>query len=299
MRKVLDRRTFVARWVAAGVAALGLASLARPRPVRGAGALYSPLGIQLYTLRSLLADDLEGTLDQVARIGYEEVELAGLYGLGAAEMRTALDRVGLRAASSHVGLDVVRDAWPQALADARALGQRWLVCPSLPGSVRTPDGYRRVADDFNRAGEAAREAGLRFAYHNHDFEFAPLGDGSGSSGYDVLVARCDPELVSLQLDVFWAVHAGEDPLAWFRAHPGRFTSIHAKDRTADGQMVAVGRGVIDFASVLAAAPDAGVEHVFVEHDRPDDPLEVARTSYETLAAIPTPTGDDARPGANG
>lgn len=289
-RGAVDRRTFIQHGIAAGLGAVGLSASVLATTKRGwaaelpARAPYAPLGIQLYTLRSLLSDDVPGTLEQVARIGYDEVEFAGLHGLSVGEMRAILDGVGLRAASSHVGLDVIRQGWPRALDEAQTLGQSWIVCPSLPGRERTPDGYRRIADDFNRAGEAAQAEGLGFAFHNHAAEFEPLERG-GERGYDILIEQCDPELVRMQLDVFWAVHAGEDPIAWFRAHPGRFTSIHAKDRTADGRMVAVGRGAIDFGEVLAEGTAAGVEHVFVEHDRPEDPLEVARTSHRTLSAL--------------
>lgn len=241
------------------------------------------IGVQLYTLRTLMADDLEGTLAAVADIGYEEVELAGLWRRSPAEFRALLDGVGLRAASSHHGLPDLRERWPETLAGANALGQAWVVCPSIGDDERTAEGLRRVADDFNRAGEAAREAGLRFGYHNHDWEFRPLADGTVP--YDLLLERCDPALVSMQLDLFWIVHGGRDPHAYFAAHPGRFTSVHVKDRTSAGEMVAVGRGVIDFASIVAAAGRAGIEHWFVEHDRPADPIEDVRTSFGTLRAL--------------
>ena len=243
-----------------------------------ASLLPDAVGVQLYTVRAAMADDPEGTLAALAAIGYAEVERAGLAGRTVPEFRGMLERAGLRSVSSHEGLDAVLDG--PGIDHAAALGQSWIVVPSLDAERRTPDGYRRTANDFDRAGEAARAAGLRFAFHNHAQEFAPLPDGS--TGYATLLARCDPELVSFQMDVFWTVHAGQDPEALFAAHPGRFTSLHVKDRTASGDMVDVGRGAIDYAAVFAGADRAGVEHLFVEHDQPRDPLDSVRVSFDAV-----------------
>lgn len=260
-------------------------SRSRPGPgadmAGSAAGLPASIGVQLYTVRSLMADDPEGTLAALAGIGYGEVERAGLAGLTVPDFRGLLERTGLRAVSSHEALSTVLEG--PGIERATALGQSWIVVPSLDRERHTADGYRRTADDFNRAGQAARAAGLRFAFHNHAQEFDPLADGS--TGFGTLMERCDPELVSFQLDVFWAVEGGQDPLALFRAHPGRFTSLHVKDRTADGTMVDVGRGVIDYGAVLAAGDRAGVEHLFIEHDRPDDPLDSVRVSYGGVRSL--------------
>ena len=236
-------------------------------------------GVQLYTLRGLMADDPEGTLEAVAGAGYAEVELAGLYGMTPAEMRGRLDAVGLRAASSHQSVGDVRGGWDRTLDGALALGQALVVVPSIPGADRTADGLRAVADDFNRAAAAASEVGLRFGYHNHDWEFRPLPDGTVPM--DLLLERTDPETVDWQMDVFWTVHGGADPLALID-ETGRVTSLHVKDRTASGEMVAVGDGVIDFATIVSRAEAAGLLHAFVEHDNPDDPLESVRRSLAHL-----------------
>lgn len=247
----------------------------------GARPLPTALGVQLYTLRTVLADDPAGTLEAVAAIGYEEVERAGLLGAGLADTRRLLSGAGLRAASSHEAVEAILDG--PALEHASVLGQRGVVVPWIAEAYRTPDGYRRLADQMNRAGEAAAAAGLGLAYHNHDFEFTTL-DG-GETGFGLLLARCDPDLVSFQLDLFWAVHAGADPAALFAAHPGRFSSVHVKDRTADGTMVDVGQGAIDFVGILRGADRAGVAHLFVEHDQPADPLASVRTSHRALTRI--------------
>jgi sugar phosphate isomerase/epimerase len=251
---------------------------------RSGGRHGPPIGVQLYTLRSIMGDDLEGTLEALGEIGYAEVELAGLWGRTPAEFRGLLDGSGLRAASSHHSLEEVRGRWDEVLDGAAELGQSWVVVPSINGNERNVDGLLAIADDFNAAGEAARARGMGFGYHNHAWEFEPLGDGT--LPLDLLLERTDPDLVSFQLDLFWAVHGGADPMEYFGAHPGRFSSFHVKDRTADGTMVAVGEGVIDFGSIFQQSAQAGVEHYFVEHDNPQgDPLENVRISFETLHGI--------------
>jgi sugar phosphate isomerase/epimerase len=237
------------------------------------------IGLQLYTVRSVIAQDVEGTLTALARIGYKEVEFAGLYGNTAAQMRQILDRVGLRAVSSHHGMRDIRGEWQRQLDAANTLGQQYVIVASIDRAERSADAYRRIAEEFNKAGEAAKAAGLKFGYHNHDYEFADLG---GTTGYDVLLAQTDPSLVVMELDLFWAVQGSRDPLSLFAAHPGRFHLVHVKDRTASGEMVNVGSGVIDFRTIFARSDQAGIRHAFVEHDNPTSPLDDVRASFEHL-----------------
>ena len=277
----MDRRSFLgvipvaALAAACGPADAEVASAARPA---------ATWGLQLYTLRAVIGDDVERTLATVAEIGYREVEFAGLYGRTPRQMRATLDAVGLRAASSHQSVADVRGDWERVLAGAGELGQTLVVVPSIPGPMRTSEGLRELADDFNRAGEAARAAGLRFGYHNHDWEHQALPDGTVP--IDLLLERTDPELVDWQMDIFWTVHGGADPVRYLDEASGRVTSVHVKDRTADGEMVAVGNGVIDFASLLPVAERLGLLHAFVENDRPgDDPLDNVRRSFEHLSTL--------------
>ena len=244
-------------------------------------ALLDRIGLQLYTVRTLMAEDVERTLETVAEIGYREVEFAGYFDRSPAELRAVLDRLGLAAPAAHLDLATLRDRLPEVLDAAGTLGHRYVVLPSLaPQDRDSLDDYRRLTDEMNRLGEACRVADVQFAYHNHAFEFERL---DGQIPFDLLLARTDPELVAIELDLFWIIHGGGDPLAYFEAHPGRFRLCHVKDRTADGSMVDVGAGEIDFASIFARSEQAGLTHYFVEHDEPGDPEASIRASYLYLS----------------
>ncbi len=277
---LMDRRAFL------GVApALAWAAACEPGSAGGDTPRAIPaLGVQLYTLRSVLPADLDGVLAAVAQIGYREVELAGLHGLAPREMRARLDAAGLAATSSHQSVADVRGGWTAVLEGARELGQRLVVVPSIPASERTTEGLRRLADEFNRAGEAARAVGLRFGYHNHDWEHRPLADGT--LPMDLLLERTEPAVVDWQMDIYWTVHGGADPARYLSAHAGRVTSVHVKDRTPDGRMVDVGQGTIDFAALIPHAERLGLLHTYVEHDQPgDDPVASVRRSFDHLRTV--------------
>lgn len=243
------------------------------------------IGLQLYTVRDEMARDVERTLARVAEIGYREVEFAGYFNREPKALRAALDAVGLSAPSAHVPFEALGDQWPKTFEDAQAIGHRYLVVPWIPEDQRrTLDGYRRVGERFNRAGEAAQAAGLQFGYHNHDFEFPPV---EGRVPYDVLLESTDAKLVQMELDLYWIRAAGGDPLAYFARHPGRFTLVHVKDMdgTPKHGMVDVGSGVIDFKGIFARREQAGIRHFFVEHDRPQSPLDSIRASFEYLRRL--------------
>jgi sugar phosphate isomerase/epimerase len=278
----VDRRAFVRTTGAAlgGLAAFG------PAACRAASPVPERLGVQLYTVRDLLAENFVGVLEAVRRIGYEEVEFAGYHGRDPHAIRTVLEDTGLTSPAAHVGLGALRTDLDAQVEAAHALGHRWLVVPWLDEPERASlDGYRRIAAELNAIGARLQEAGLHLAYHNHDFEFEAFG--GARSGYDVLLAETEPALVALELDLYWAVHGGRGPLALFEQHPGRFPLLHLKDRMEDGEMVEVGMGEIDFAEVFAHAEQAGVRHTFVEHDAPWDPLLSIRYSYQHLAPLLT------------
>jgi sugar phosphate isomerase/epimerase len=239
------------------------------------------IGLQLYTVRGPLADDVPGTLAAVAAAGYTEVETAGYADLEPAAFAEALKQAGLAAPSAHVPLKRIESEPAPLLEEAARLGHRYLVLPFLmPWQRLSLDAYRGVADTLNAFGAQCAAAGIRLAYHNHDFEFEPI---DGQRPYDLLLERCDPALVCFELDLYWASKAGADPAAYLRATPQRFRLCHVKDMDTDGEMTEVGKGTIDFAALFAAG--TGLEHYFVEHDKPDDPLASIRHSIATLRTL--------------
>ena len=264
----MDRRSFVAALSAAPF----LGCFSRPVTV-------GRPGVQLYTVRDAMSGDVSGTLATLAEIGYLEVEMAGTYGMTPTSFRRLLDEFGLRAVSGHADFAEVRGDWQRTLDDAVELGHDMIVVPWLPEEVRTPDGYRAVADDLNRAGEAARRMGLRFGYHNHQFEFDPM---DGVIPMALLLDETDGSLVDWQMDIYWVVDGGHEPLEWLDRYSARVTSVHIKDRSAQGAMVDVGDGVIDFERILGAAAAHEVRHSFIEHDNPADSLVTVRRSFDYL-----------------
>ncbi|MFC7303631.1 sugar phosphate isomerase/epimerase family protein [Streptomyces monticola] len=242
------------------------------------------IGMHLYTMRTPLAADFHGTLERLARIGYATVGVSGRHGHSAAAIRGMLDATGLRAVLEHVAYDTLRGpGLPQALADLHTLGAKWPVVPSLPGALHTPAGFREAAREFNRIGQASREAGLgRLLFHNHGDDHAAV---DGEVLYDILVDETDPELVGFELDVYWAAKGGADPARYFVRHPHRFPALHVKDMAPDGSFADVGSGVLDFAAMFRPAHVGGVRQWLVEHDSPADPFATARNSYGYLAAL--------------
>lgn len=241
----------------------------------------APLGIQLYTVRDLMAEDVAATLEFIAGVGYREVEFAGYFGRASAEIRQLLDASGLAAPSAHLGYEAFVADVSKVVEQAAAMGHEFIVVPSIPGDQRaTLDDYSRHAENFNRWSEAANAAGLRFAYHNHDFEF---GEIDGEVPYDRLLAETDPERVEMQLDLAWARAGDADALAYFEAWPGRFPLFHLKD--FDGEESDIGTGSVDFDTILANANKAGLEHGFVERDHAADVRASVRRNYDSILPL--------------
>ena len=242
-----------------------------------------PLGVQLYTLRQKMARGVDRTFARVAEIGYREVEFAGYFGRNPAEIRSGLAAAGLSSPSAHVDLNAVISDWPNTLDIATVIGHRYLVVPSIPPAMRiTLDHWRAVADIFNRAAAEAQEAGIQFAYHNHDVEFAPI---DGQVPFDLLCEQTDPGLVQIELDLFWITHGGGDPMAFFERWPGRVPMVHVKDRTAEGVMTEVGAGDIDWPAIFGARARAGIRHYFVEHDQPVEGFASITASHAYLSSL--------------
>ena len=253
---------------------------------RPPGQVLQQIGVQLYTVRGLMENNVEDTLQQVAEAGYKTVETAGLYDYSPADFIALLRRYGLRSPSGHYPLEALEEETQRIIDTAGALEQEFVVCPYLAeGQRQSLDDYRALADTLNRLGERFGEAGLQLAYHNHDFEFKTLGEDAPA--YDVLLARTEPGQVAMELDLYWIYKAGFDPASYFERYPGRFALAHVKDSTAppEKEMVSVGEGVLDFPNLFAQGEEAGLQYAFVEHDNPDDALASIRTSYDYLSAL--------------
>ncbi len=241
------------------------------------------IGLQLYSLRAEMAEDFEGTLEQLAELGIKEIEFAGYHGKSAPEVRRLLDGFGMTSPAAHIQLGAIRNDLQQEIETAATLGQKYIVLPSIPGDERTLEHYERHADMLNRAGEQTRQAGIQMGYHNHDFEF--VVQERGKIGYDYLTTLTEPDLVAFEMDLFWIINAGHDPIPYFNQFPGRFPMLHVKDRTAEGQMADVGRGVIDFTDIFSHADSAGFKHYLIEHDFPTDGVNSIAYSYNAVNNI--------------
>lgn len=271
----MDRRQFL---LAAAVFAAGCSR--ESNPVAAAVTRSAPLGLQLYTVRDLMAEDVAATLALVAEVGYREVEFAGYFDIAPAEMRRLLADAGLAAPSTHIGYgDFVADV--NGVVDhAAAVGHAFIVVPAVPDDERASlDDYRRHAENFNRWSEACAKAGLRFGYHNHMYEFDEI---DGKIPYDVLLSETDAARVEMELDLAWATGGDADALAYFEAWPGRFPLCHLKDITETKEETDIGDGKVAFADILAHAKQAGLEHGFVERDHPADARLSIQRNYDSI-----------------
>jgi len=243
-----------------------------------------PLGLQLYSLRNQFAKDVPGTLDEVRDFGIKNVELAGTYGRTPEKFKAELDSHGLKAISMHVGYEKFRDDIDGVLRDAKALGVQYAGTAGIPhqGAFTEKD-CRAAIKDFNKAGEALAKQGIKFFYHTHGFEFQPYGSGTL---FDLLVTETNPEFVAYEMDVFWVVHGGQDPVTLFKKYGKRFELVHLKDMkkgTPTGLLtgssdvkndVTLGTGQIDYRRILPAAEKAGVKWYFIEDESPSSETQI-------------------------
>ncbi|MEP7325241.1 MAG: sugar phosphate isomerase/epimerase [Gemmatimonadota bacterium] len=279
---MIDRRDFLK----SSAALLAAAQL--PRPVTsllGGSANLDKIGVQLYTLRHEMERDFEATLRRVAEVGFQEVEFAGYFGHTPKQVHDLLAELKLNSPSAHMPYESLETNWQEILDQAREIGHQYALIAWTPEEERkTLDDWKRIADKFNRAGEAARRAGLKFGYHNHNFEFTPI---DGKVPFDVLLAETDPALVKIEMDLYWITLAGGDPLVYFRQQPGRFPLVHVKDmkKGPPPRMVDVGAGDINFKAIFARHEQAGIQHYFVEHDEPADPWASIAASYRYLRGL--------------
>jgi len=267
----ISRRRFLQNGAIVGASSL----LPMAQGKSNAALAGSPLGIQLYTVGKELQSDVRGTLRQIAAIGYAEVETAGFAGLTAREFRDEVTRAGLHCHSAHMQWNA-QDLGP-LFDDAHALGVDFVVSSALfpPGAGGAPavDDYKKLAAKLNDIAQKTHNAGLQYAYHNHNFEFKELG--AGKIGYDILLSETDPSLVAFELDCGWMIAAGFQPIQYFKKYPRRYRMLHIKDFVAGSKIstslapelrpqgTELGKGYIDYKPILDAAARTAVKYIYV------------------------------------
>jgi len=294
----MNRRTFIENSVATAF----LTSLPA-RTLASAPHEIKQVGVQLYTVRDAMKADVPGTLAKIAAIGYKEMEFAGYFDHSPADISALLKKNNITSPSTHVGYDIVETKLPEAIETAHTIGQTYIVCPWIDEKTRTTaDGWKKVIDTFNKAGEACKKAGIQFAYHNHWWEFEPDKALGGKFAYDYLLESTDKNNVKMELDLCWISVAGQDPVAYFKKYPGRFPLVHVKDMKAlpkvtpeelatykmdeiEKGMTSVGDGVIDWKRIFASADVGGIKHYFVENDFPKEAFGNLAASYAYLAKL--------------
>lgn len=245
--------------------------------------MTAPVALQLYTVRSDMEKDVDGTLAQVAAMGYAGVELAGLHGRSAAQLRQTLDGLGLQVAGAHVPLNALQDNTAQSLDDLEALGSKFVALPWLPPELRSSrESFERLGEQLNTIGAACKARGVTLCYHNHDFEFQQF---DGVYALDLLYAHTDPSLLQAEIDTYWVQYAGLDSVAYVRQYADRAPLIHLKDMADDGTrfFAEIGTGTLPVDAIIAAA--TGAKWLIVEQDQSRrTPLESVRISIENLQA---------------
>ena len=243
------------------------------------------ISLQLYTVREHTARDMPDTLRRLAGIGYTAVEFAGFGGLTPQELGDIMDDLGLRASGAHVPLDAWDSDPASVIEDMHAVGSAHAIVPIAPPDRRgDADSVARLAEDFNRWGELCRAEGLTFSYHNHDFEFARLGE---TTMWEVLVRETDSDLVHLELDLYWIKYGGSDPETVLRDVGDRVSLVHLKDMAPDETRsdLPVGEGTMPWPDLLKTADELGVEWFVAEQDNPRDAMEDVGISLKAMQGL--------------
>ena len=263
------------------------------------------VGLQLYTIRDAMTADPAGTLKKVSDLGYKNMELAGyadgkFYGYTPAEFKKIVNDLGMDVLSSHAAVEStgITPETAKVMADAHAeVGVKYCVQPWVNEPDRTIETYKKMIGDWNEVGRIMKTVGIQFAYHNHNFEFATI-EGIVPY-YDIFMPEMDADLITMELDLFWASKAGQDPVAMFNKYPGRFQLLHFKDMKTNeapffdvikDDVCSVGAGVIDFKKILAAKEVAGMKYLFVEDDnqgngKPFEELEISISNLTTKILV--------------
>ena len=289
-------------------------------------ALVERVGLGLFSIPHLLEEDFEGTMRLLADIGYKEIEIygpypfsvpaahegwaaitpqlgfsgSGYFGMEPEALRSLLDEVGLSVPSLHIDLGTLRERIDETGEAAQILGAKYAGIAAIPEEERaTLDDYRRLADEFNEIGRRADERGFRFLYHNHGYGLTEM---EGSIPINVMLERVDPAVVSLEMDIYWTVAGGADPVEYLQNWPDHYRLMHVKDMAelvrfeGNGDnpnewmelfpfIASVGAGVLDIAAIVGEAKASGVEHFYVERDLAPDPMDMLQTSYDYLSSL--------------
>lgn len=243
-----------------------------------------PAGLQLYTVRNELRKDFFGTLKKIADMGYKTVEFAGYYGdIPAIELKRALEHFGLKGVSSHVGIEGLVKQLYEHIEFSLMIGAKYIIIPCVPREYLINESeLQTLTSTIRRLGQEIKRNGLQLGYHNHAFEFEKVG---GKYLLDRLIENVESDLLQLELDLFWVKKAGLEPETTLLSYKDRITLIHVKDMDKNRNFTEVGRGVIDWPSIFAAAKDIGVKYYFVEQDFSTNPLESIKMSIDYLKAI--------------
>lgn len=318
---MINRRNFLRN-----TAAISTGTILFPDSVFATAPLLKKVGIQFFSLPGLLEKDFAGALAMLSGMGYKEVELygpypfsteaarkrwaavtpqlgfsgSGFFGYSIAEVNNLMNENGLSVPSLHTDLDTLRNNMGQLGEAARQLGTEYVVLPAIPDEIRqTLDDYKKIPEIFNQIGESAKKNGVKFTYHNHGYGISPV---EGKVPLEIILDGTDPALVYLEMDLFWTIAGGADPLAYLEKYKGRYRCMHVKDMSkavrfsGDGGnaqqwialfpfMTTAGNGVIDLKRILTKAKASGVEHFFVEQDMVAEPETALKKSIDYLAAL--------------
>lgn len=276
-----NRRDFIrtSSLLAAGTILLPSFSLAKPK--------MKP-GLQVYSVRDQLTKDFEGTMKYISKVGYKYIEG---YGLGidgmflntisASHYAKVIQDLGMELKATHCKYSSA-DKAGKMIDAAKETGMEYMIVPGIPGKLReTLDGWKEIAENFNKLGEMCNKAGLKFAYHNHAFEFQKM---EGVIPQELLIESTEADLVAFEADLFWVTKGGYDPMKLIKKYPGRIKLFHVKDATPELEATTVGAGIIDFKGLFNAAKKDALEYYFVEDERTDDPFKNIKADYDYISS---------------
>lgn len=285
----IQRREFLktASLLTSGIALTSISSkLAGCSSAHGSSsaAVNNNFGLQLYTLREDMPKDPKAVLKQIASYGYKQIEgyegPKGLFwGMKNTEFKKYVSDLGLDYVSSHCNW---KEDFERKAGEAAEIGMKYLLCPYL-GPNKELDFYKKATEQFNKNGEIAKKAGIRFGYHNHDYSFKPV---EGQLPQDVMMQGSNADNVDFEMDIYWVVAAGQDPVSWFKKYPNRFRLCHVKDRKGT-ESVVLGTGTIDFSTILKEGQKKGLQYFIVEQEAytGTTPLDAAKADAGYMKKI--------------